>query len=72
MITLKAPRNYSDQFWSNQISVLLLEGPKSPNSMISGFLSPWEPLFIDLDIPKYWKRLKEQLCKQFRKIFSET
>ena len=32
------------------MSVLLLEGPKSPNSMICGFLDPWEPLFIDLNI----------------------
>ena len=42
-------------FWSNRFSVLLLERPKTKNSMISGFVSPWEPLiygFIDLNIPK--------------------
>ena len=35
-----------DQLWSVQISVLLCEGPKPANSMISGLLTPGEPLFI--------------------------
>ena len=36
-IGLEALGNYSDQFWSNKILVLLCEEPKPPNSMISGF-----------------------------------
>ena len=35
IIGLKAPGDYSDQFWSNNFSILLCEGPKPPNSMIS-------------------------------------
>ena len=49
---IKAPRNYSASFWSNRMSVLLYEGLKPPNSMIWGFLDPWEPSCIDLNIPK--------------------
>ena len=26
--------------------------------MISGFVDPWEPLFIDLNIPNYFKNKK--------------
>ena len=37
IIGLKAPWDYSDQFWSHKILVLLCEGLKPPNSMISGF-----------------------------------
>ena len=51
IISLKAPGNYSASSWSNKISVLLYEGPKPPNSVISGFVDPWEPLFVDLNIP---------------------
>ena len=52
---LKALGNYSDQFWSNKISVLLCEGPKPQNSMISGFLDPYYPLLMDLDMLKiFW------------------
>ena len=51
MIGLKAPGNYSDQSWSNTISVLLWEGPEPPNSMISVFLSPRNPhIIMDLNI----------------------
>ena len=32
IIGLKAPGSYSDQFGSNKVSVLLCEGPESPNS----------------------------------------
>ena len=49
---LKAPGNYSDQFWSNNILALLREGPKPNIFMISGFMSPGEPLFMDLDLQK--------------------
>ena len=42
----------------DKISILLCEGPKLNISMIFGFLSPGEPLFIDLNIPKYWKYKK--------------
>ena len=37
MVGLKAPGNSSDQFWSNQISVLLYERPKPNISMNYGF-----------------------------------
>ena len=33
IIGLKAPGDYSDQLWLNQISILLCEEPKPPNSM---------------------------------------
>ena len=39
-ISLKALGNYSDQFWSNKLSVLLLDTQTSSNSMTSGFLDP--------------------------------
>ena len=39
---------YSASFWSNKMWVLLCEEPQPQNSMISGFLDPWDPLFIDL------------------------
>ena len=48
--SLKAPGNHSDRFWPNNFSILLLERPKTQNSMIPGCLSPWEPLFMDLNI----------------------
>ena len=35
IIGLRAPGNYSDQFWLDKISISLCEGPKPPNSMIS-------------------------------------
>ena len=50
IIGLKAPGDYSDQFWSNKISVLLCEGAKPNISMFSGFLTPGGPIFIDLKI----------------------
>ena len=53
------PGDYLDQFWSNKILVLLCEGPKPPNSMIYWFLSPGEPVFMHLDIPKYFKTYKK-------------
>ena len=49
---LKAPGDYLDQFWSNQILALSLEKPKPNIFMIAGFFNPGEPLFIDLNIPK--------------------
>ena len=52
LIGLEAPGDYLDKFWSNKRLFLLLERPKSQNAMMSGFLSPGEPLFMDLDIPK--------------------
>ena len=52
MIGLKAPGNYSDQFWSNKILVLLCEGLKPNISTIPGFLSPWELLFMHFNPKK--------------------
>ena len=60
IIGLQAPGNDSDQFWSNKISMLLCERPKLTISMFSGVLSPWEPVFVDLDIPN-------NTCKTIRK-----
>ena len=59
MTGLKAPGNYSDQFWSNKMLVFLWEGAKPDISMNYGLLDPWEPLSIDLDIPKYFKKYKK-------------
>ena len=56
---LKAPGNYSHQFWSNKCSILLLERPKPQNFMISGLLSPGETLFIDLNMPNYFKHVRK-------------
>ena len=53
MIGLKAPGNYSDQFWSNKNSVLLLGRQKTPNSMISGFLGLVETLIYGFNVFKY-------------------
>ena len=61
IIGLKAPGIYSDQFWSNNISVFLCEGPKLNISIIFGFLSPGEPLFMDFNLPKIRQRIKENM-----------
>ena len=62
--------NYSDQFWSNQISVLLCKAPTPNTSMIYGFASPGEPLFMDLrapgkHIPKYFNEYNNETWKHF-------
>ena len=54
IIGLKALGDYSNQFWSNKFSILLLETPKPNMFMISVFLGPWKALFMDLNIPKYF------------------
>ena len=50
---LKASGNSSHQYWSNNVSILLCEGPKTQNSMIWGFLDVSRPpkpvLFIFRD-----------------------
>ena len=33
--------------------------------MIHGFLDPWEPLFMDLNIPKYFQKYKK-ILNRFR------
>ena len=68
MKSLKAPENYSASFWSHTISVLLCEGPKPNISMISGFLSRGEPLYMDLNIPKYFKTYKRNMGTFFKHI----
>ena len=55
----KAPGNYSASFWSNKFSVLLCDGPKLQNSMISGFSNPKGRLFLDFNIPKNFKEYKK-------------
>ena len=66
-IGLKVLGDYLDQFWYNKMSVLLCEGPKPPNSMISGFVSPGEPLFMDLNISKYFKQYKKDMEVFFKR-----
>ena len=61
IIGLKFPGNELDQFGSNKISVLLSEGPKLQNSMIYGYASPGELLFMDLNIPKHFKKYKQDM-----------
>ena len=53
--------NYLDQFWFNKTSVLLWKGPKPPNAMISGFLNPGGPLFVDFNIQNYFKQYKKHM-----------
>ena len=67
IISLKALGNYSYQFWSNEMLVLLLERPKPNISMISGFLSPGGPLFMDLNVPKYSEKYKKHYGNMFGK-----
>ena len=52
IISLRTPGNYSASFRSNIFSILWGR-PKPDMSMISGCLDPWEPLFMDLNIPNY-------------------
>ena len=54
ILGLEALGNYSDQFGLIKLA-LLCEGPKPNISMISGFVDPWDSLFLDLNIPKYFK-----------------
>ena len=56
-VRFKAPGNYAGPFWIHIISISL--DPKSNISRISGFLDPWEPLFIDLNIPNYFRKIKK-------------
>ena len=51
IIGSKAPGNYFASFWSDNFPILLCERPKPNISMISGFLDPQDPLFMDLNIP---------------------
>ena len=56
-------------FWFNTISILLCEGPKPNISMISGFLRPGEPLFMDLNILKYFRNIRTILVFLKHMIF---
>ena len=76
IIGFKVPGNYSYQFWFDKISVLLCEGPKPSMSMISGFLNPWNPVFIDLNtlkifrnIRKYGNMFENIICVHLRIVF---
>ena len=42
------------------MSALLCEAPKPQTSMISGFADPWEPAFMELNIPKTLKKHERQ------------
>ena len=66
IIGLKAPGNYSASFWSNEISVILCEGPKPNISMISGFLEPWSPVFMAFIIPKILQRKFEKIWEHLK------
>ena len=65
IIGFKAPGNYSDQFWSDKILALFCGGPKLPNSMIAGFLSPGEPLFMHLSMPEYFTKYEKHIMDTF-------
>ena len=67
VIGLKAPGNYSDQFCFHKILILLCEGPKPNISMISGFLTFGKTVFMDLDIPKYFKLYNKMMETLFEK-----
>ena len=54
-----------DKFWFDKMSVLLCEGPKPPNSMISGFLNPSGPLLIDLNLPNYLTKYMSENMETF-------
>ena len=58
-ICLKAPGIYSASFWTSNFSILLWERPEPDISMISGFWDRSEPLFMDLNTPKYYKNKKD-------------
>ena len=55
---LKVPGNYSGPLWSNNFSISFLERQKTQHFMMSGFLDPWEPVFMDLNIPNYFAKYK--------------
>ena len=65
IIGLKYLGNSLNQCGSNKMSVLLCEGPKPNISMISGFVSPGEPLFMSygLKYTKILQKYKESLEK---------
>ena len=46
----------------------MCEEPKPPNSMIFGYLSPVEPLFIDFNIPRHFKTYKTNM-ETFSEIY---
>ncbi len=66
---LKAPGDYSDQFWSNKMSVLLCEVPKPNIFMISGFLNPWSPLFMEVNIQKILQTNKKHMDAFLKILF---
>ena len=53
MIGLKAPGDYSDQFWSNKFTILSLEKPEPNIFMISGFSGPLATRIYGFNMPKY-------------------
>ena len=67
IISLKVTENDLDQFWSNRI-LFFKEWTKTKKSMISGFLDPSEPLFMDSTTPNYCKTYKN-LWELFWNIF---
>ena len=56
-------------FWFNKTSVLLYEKPKHDIFMISGSMSPWETVFIDLNIPNYFKKTWENYGNMFETYY---
>ena len=55
IIGLKAPGNYSASFRSNNFRFAYVRDQKTNIVMISGFVDPGQPLFMDLNIPNYFK-----------------
>ena len=58
----------SDQFRFNKIPILLCDGPKHNISIISGFVNPWSPVFMDLSIPKILRKYKNEHGDIFEKM----
>ena len=57
--SLKAPWNYSASISTYNFSLCLCERSKPNISMISAFLDPWEPLLMNLNIPKLLSKYKK-------------
>ena len=52
------------------MSVLLwVGGPQSANSMIYGFLEPWETLFMGLNIPEHFQNCNTTMAQSRNNIF---
>ena len=65
----KAPENCSASVWAYSFPICFWEKPKPKIFMISRFVDPWEPLFIDLKMPKYYTNAKNWWGNVFKMVF---